>query len=218
MTTPLRVKICCIKSVEEAHLAIKSGASDLGFVSHMPSGPGILPEEAIANILKEIPQTMGTFLLTSKTIASDIIAQHKRMPTSTIQLVDRLAEGEYSLLNAALPNTEIVQVIHVQDLDAIQSAKRLSSFVNTILLDSGRPNATVRELGGTGKVHNWEISKKICENSSIPVFLAGGLNSNNIMNAIETVRPNGVDLCSGVRTNDRMDQVKLQAFFDALSV
>lgn len=82
-----------------------------------------------------------------------------------------------------------------------------------ILLDSGNPNLEIKELGGTGRVHNWKLSRKIIESISKPVFLAGGLKPENIREAIEKVKPYGVDLCSGVRTNGRLDLEKLGRFF-----
>jgi phosphoribosylanthranilate isomerase len=83
-------------------------------------------------------------------------------------------------------------------------------------LDSGNPNLFVKELGGTGRTHNWELSRKIRESIKVPIFLAGGLNQDNVRSAIETVEPYGVDLCSGVRTNGNLDEIKLEAFFKAI--
>jgi len=115
-----------------------------------------------------------------------------------------------------LPNVKLVQVIHVIDEKSIEEAVQISKHVDAILLDSGNPNLTVKELGGTGRVHNWELSKKIREAIDIPLFLAGGLKASNVRKAIETVQPFGLDLCSGVRTNGQLDKNKLIAFFKAV--
>ena len=119
--------------------------------------------------------------------------------------------------NVQLVSVKIVQVLHVLNEKAINGGIEISKHVDIILLDSGNPNLNIKELGGTGRVHNWEISKKIVENVQIPVFLAGGLNPENAFKAIQEVNPYGLDLCSGVRTNGKLDQQKLTAFFNALN-
>lgn len=211
-----RVKICCISSVEEASLAVKYGASALGLVGNMPSGPGVISDDLISGIVLQVPPGVSTFLLTSETTAKGIIAHHRKVNTSTIQIVDYLPEADYAVLRAELPGIKLVQVIHVIDESSVEEAKNVSKYVDAILLDSGNPNLKVKELGGTGRTHNWELSRKIRENISIPLFLAGGLHSGNVKEAIEKVQPFGVDLCSGVRTNGKLDEDKLAAFFNEI--
>ncbi len=211
-----RVKICCISSIEEAKLAIKYGASALGLVSEMPSGPGPIPEELIEEIAATIPPGVASFLLTSRQDVDSIIEQQRRTKVNTIQLVDRLLQGSHSDLKEALPGISIVQVIHVTGEESVKEAVDLSKCVNAILLDSGNQSLKVKELGGTGRVHNWEISKKIVETVKVPVFLAGGLKPENVNNAVKKVRPFGVDVCSGVRTNGNLDEIKLKTFFKNL--
>jgi len=94
----------------------------------------------------------------------------------------------------------------------VEEAVRISRTVDAILLDSGNPNLRVKELGGTGRVHNWQLSRRIREQASCPVFLAGGLKPENVKEAIETVEPFAVDVCSGVRTNGLLDAEKLGRF------
>ncbi len=212
----IRIKICCISSKEEATLAIQCGASALGLVANMPSGPGIISDELIKNIAQSIPPPIATFMLTSETSAEKIIQHHQRTLTNTIQIVDELKEGTYQTLKQKLPTIKLVQVIHVLDEKSIDEAIKISEFVDALLLDSGNPNLTTKELGGTGRVHNWQISKKIVRESKIPVFLAGGISAENVQRAIDEVQPFGIDLCSGVRTNKKLDSEKLEKFFNAL--
>jgi len=207
-----RVKICCISSIEEARIAIESGASALGLVGQMPSGPGVISDELIFQIAKTVPPPIGTFLLTSETSVKEIIKHHQRTLTNTIQLVDALTTGTYSELQNALPGIKLVQVIHVLDERSVDEAIEISEHVHAILLDSGNPNLQVKELGGTGRIHNWKLSRKIRDSISIPVFLAGGLKLENIRQALEEVQPFGIDLCSGVRTNGKLDRGKLDRF------
>lgn len=208
-----RVKICCISSIEEAKTAINFGASALGLVGKMPSGPGIISDDLILQIAQYVPPPIATFLLTSETSPDEIIAHHKRTQTNTIQIVDRIPIDAYHYIRNKLPIIKIVQVIHVLDEKSIEEAVEISNFVDAILLDSGNPNKNVKELGGTGRIHNWKLSKKIVEQSKVPVFLAGGINSQNVKQAINEVNPFGIDICSGVRTNGKLDKYKLEELF-----
>ncbi len=214
--TVLRIKICCIATIDEAWMAIRAGASAIGLVSAMPSGPGVIAEERIAAITAELPPAIGSFLLTSKQSAGEIIAQQRRCGANTLQLVDRLTTGSYSEIRAALPGIAIVQVIHITGPEAIDEALRVAPHVQGLLLDSGNPGLPVKELGGTGRTHNWEISREIVQRAGRPVFLAGGLHPGNVAEAIRMVRPYGVDICSGVRTAGALDAAKLAAFVDAV--
>ncbi len=215
-STYTRIKICCINSIEEAEMAVKLGTSAVGLVSEMPSGPGVITEATITEIAKTIPPSVGSFLLTSKTNVREIILQQKKCGTNTIQLCDSLTPEQHKELREALPGISIVQVIHVWDEGSIQEAIEASIYCNGLLLDSGNTKLSVKELGGTGRTHNWEISRQIVETVNIPVFLAGGLNVNNVSNGIKLVKPFGVDICSGVRTNGLLDENKLKEFINAI--
>ncbi len=213
----MKVKICCIGNKEEAKLALNVGADAIGLVGKMPSGPGPIADELIREIAKTIPPPIATFLLTSETSAKEIIAHHKKTFTNTIQLVDELGEESYDEIKTALPAIKLVQVIHVIDESSVEEAIKISAHVDAILLDSGNPKLKIKELGGTGRVHNWKLSRKIIESIPIPVFLAGGLNAENVKQAINEVNPYGVDVCSGMRTNNLLDERKLEAFFKAIN-
>jgi phosphoribosylanthranilate isomerase len=208
----VRIKICCINSISEALTAIELGADAIGLVAKMPSGPGPIPDDLINKIAKAVPPPVATFLLTSEISATEIIKHHKRTNTSTIQIVDLLSVGTYSQIREALPSVKIVQVIHIIDSGSVDLAIKLSDSVDALLLDSGNPNLKVKELGGTGRVHNWKISRQIRDASKCPVILAGGLNSDNVKQAIEEVQPFAIDVCSGVRSNGILDRNKLSAF------
>ena len=212
-----RVKICCIASIDEASLAIRYGADALGLVGKMPSGPGPIADELIATIAANIPPPLASFLLTSEQSAASIIDHVRRVHTNTVQIVDELTLGKYEEIRAALPPLRIVQVIHVTGEESIAEAIRLQHHVDAFLLDSGNPRAAIKTLGGTGNVHNWDISSELVRAVSKPVFLAGGLNAGNVAEAIRKVKPFAVDICSGVRTDGKLDESKLKAFFRAVS-
>lgn len=211
-----RVKICCIGSVAEAWLAVESGAAAVGLVSEMPSGPGVISEDLIAEIASELPPAIGSFLLTCKPDVISIIDQQRRLRVNTIQICDRLEPGSHRILREALPGISLVQVIHVTGEDSVAQAVAVAPFVDGILLDSGNPSLAVKELGGTGRIHDWSLSAQIREAVDVPIFLAGGLKAANVAEAIDQVGPFGVDVCSGVRTDGRLDDMKLRGFFEAV--
>jgi len=208
-----RVKICCIASLDEAWTAIRHGASALGLVSAMPSGPGVIAGDLIAEIAARVPPPIATFLLTSRQDAESIIAQQRRTAVNTIQICDRLEVGSYGDLRRAMPGIDLVQVIHVRDPQSIEEALAVAPYVDALLLDSGNQSAPVKELGGTGRTHDWSLSRRIREDVEVPIFLAGGLNSGNVVEAIREVGPFALDVCTGVRTDGKLDEAKLTAFF-----
>jgi len=211
-----RIKVCCIASEEEAALAIAMGASAIGLVSRMPSGPGPIPESRIRDIARIVPPGIATFLLTCETTAEPIIAQQRYCGTNTLQLVDEVEPGVHAVLRDALPGIKIVQVIHVRDENAVAEARQVSPQVDALLLDSGNPSLATKELGGTGRAHDWAVSRRIRDAVQVPVYLAGGLNPLNVGKAIGQVQPFGVDVCSGLRTNGRLDAEKLEQFMLAV--
>ncbi len=212
-----RVKICCISTIAEATMAVRCGANAVGLVSVMPSGPGVIAEETIAEIAAIVPPGVATFLLTSKRGTDSIIAQQRRCRTNTIQLCDSVEAGCYAKLRDALPGISLVQVIHVAGPESVDEALAVAGMVDAVLLDSGNQKLAAKELGGTGRTHDWSISRKIVESVCVPVFLAGGLTPENVATAIREVRPFGLDICSGLRTDGNLDEEKVKRFFANIS-
>ena len=198
-------------------MAIDAGASAIGLVSEMPSGPGPIPESLIAEIAATVPPGVSSFLLTCKEDAASIIDQQRRLRVNTIQICDRLPQGSHQELREALPGVSLVQVVHVTGPEAVDEAIAIASQVDAVLLDSGNQSLAIKELGGTGRIHDWSLSRQIREAIEVPLFLAGGLNPTNVAAAIREVRPFGIDICSGLRTNGNLDRQKLLEFFDAVS-
>jgi phosphoribosylanthranilate isomerase len=197
-------------------MAIGHGASAVGLVSAMPSGPGVIAESLIAEIAANLPPAIGSFLLTCQTDPEKIIEQQQRLRVNTIQICDRLDTASFAVLRAALPGIALVQVIHVTGPESVTEAISLAPFVDGILLDSGNQSLPVKELGGTGRTHDWNLSLQIREAIAVPLFLAGGLKAENVAEAIRQVQPFGVDVCSGVRTDGKLDEDKLRRFFAAI--
>lgn len=198
-------------------MAINYGASAIGLVSEMPSGPGVIPEDLITEIALSVPKSISTFLLTSKRDTASIIEQQIRCKVNTIQLCDSLAEGDYTDFRKEIPGINIIQVIHVVDKSSVEEAISIAPLVDGLLLDSGNVRSSIKELGGTGRTHNWVLSRAIVKSSQTPVWLAGGLNPENIIAAIEAVSPFGVDICSGVRSDGKLDELKLAQFVNNIN-
>jgi phosphoribosylanthranilate isomerase len=217
-----KVKICCIADEAEARLAVQAGAAALGLVSAMPSGPGVISDAQVAQIAAALRDTaVQTFLLTARTVALDIAQQHAAAGSTTLQLVDDVGSTQLRQLRALLPSVELVQVIHVTGPDAIDQALAAAPWVDAVLLDSGNPQAAIKELGGTGRTHDWALARRIRDAiAPLPLWLAGGLHADNVGLAIHTVLPHGLDLCSSVRSvaagRSHLDAAKLHAFMAAV--
>lgn len=211
----LIVKVCCIASIDEAEMALDAGADALGLVSAMPSGPGVIEDADIARIAEWIGSRAATVLLTSRLTADGVDDQIRHAHPAVLQLVDAVPDAEITAIRTRHPDIVMMPVVHVRSEDSIGEAVRLAAMADAILLDSGNPAATVKELGGTGRVHDWQVSRAICQAVDVPVLLAGGLSADNVAEAVRTVRPAGVDVCSGVRRDGRLHRVLLAAFVAA---
>ncbi len=211
-----RLKVCCMSSPDEVRLAIAAGADALGFVGEMPSGSGVIGDELSRELVRLVPPPVASVLLTAYERAEDIARHVVDVGANTVQIVSHIDRGEYKVLREALPATRIIQVIHVENDDALTLARDYAEVAHALLLDSGRPSAAIPELGGTGRTHDWCISAKIVQQVDIPIFLAGGLTPENIKEAIAQVQPYGIDLCTGVRTGRHLDPAKLSALTHAM--
>ncbi|WP_108663564.1 phosphoribosylanthranilate isomerase [Acuticoccus kandeliae] len=209
-----RVKICCIRSHEEVALAVAAGADAVGFVGPMPTGPGPVPDELTRDVAARVPAPVAPWLLTSETHAEAIVAHAEFCAVTTVQIVQHVAPEVHADLARIAPWLRRVQVIHVEGRDALDLIAAYGDGPHTYLLDSGRPS--VDELGGTGRVHDWSVSADIVKAAAVPVFLAGGLDPANAADAIRTVRPFGLDICSGLRPNTALDPDLLAAFVTAM--
>jgi phosphoribosylanthranilate isomerase len=202
-------------SLEEVLLAFRAGADAVGFVG-VPASPRAVDDETIAAIIARVPPPIATFLLTAEPTVAGIARHVLYTGASTVQLVRTLDAGEVEKLPGLLPKTRLTQVVHVENSSALDLIEPYAPYVHAFLLDSGRPTLPVPEYGGTGRIHDWSVSAEFVRRSPHPVFLAGGLSLSNVREALMIVRPFGVDVCSGVRAQGRLDADKLQAFIKAV--
>ncbi|MBT2187851.1 phosphoribosylanthranilate isomerase [Sphingobium nicotianae] len=211
-----RIKICCLRSAEEARQAIAAGADAIGFVALTPPTARTIPDQEIAGIIAAVPPSIETFVLSAAPTAEVLAARARRTGATTIQILSYLDPAESARLAALAPGLRRVQVIHVEGPEALDLIPVYAPHVHAFLLDSGKPNAPRPSYGGTGLPHDWAVSARFVQVSPLPVHLAGGLAPDNVGQAIRRVRPFGVDLCSGVRTGDHLDPARLAAFVDAV--
>lgn len=200
-------------------MAIDAGASAVGLVSPMPSGPGPISNEKAAEIAAEVPPGIDAFLLTPLQEVDQLVEQNRLVKARALQLVDALAPGAHAELRRAMPGVKLVQVIHVTGPESVKEAVAVAPDVDALLLDSGNPDLQVKELGGTGRRHDWALSRQIRERVNVPLYLAGGLNPGNAREAIDTVGPFALDVCSGLRTGEGydLDPDKLDRFMAAVN-
>lgn len=214
---PIRVKICCVRTQEEAVTAVSFGAAAVGLVTSMPSGPAGLHSDAVREIVAALPPGTGSFLLTSITSVERLTELGLHTKVNTLQLWDRLRPEDYGRLRARLPGVSLVQAVHVLDDTALADAVDVAPRVDAIVLDSGNPAVPFRWEPATGRVHDWNLSRRIVDTLDRPVFLAGGITPGNVATAVQIVRPYGIDVCTGVRTNDKLDRSKLSNLFESLA-
>ncbi len=210
------IKICCIQSADEAKLAFAAGVDAVGLVSDMPSGPGPIPDWRIRNVISAFPDGM-TVLLSSRTSADGIREHVNYCRPAALQLVDHVSPEIRESVKAEFPDLAIIQVVHVKCEEAVAALAEAVPCANMLLLDSGNPDAeSGRQLGGTGRAHDWTLSARIIRKCPIPVWLAGGLTPENVGKAIGLTRPLGVDVCSGLRPNGALDPEILGRFVSSV--
>jgi len=213
---PVRVKVACIRNPEEARRAVSFGAAAIGMAAETPAGgPGLTLGE-IAAIVASVPESIGTFLMTTRRSASDLSELARNAGVNTIQLWDKPEPDAYSHLRSAAPGISIVQSVPVVGERAIEQAIQVSSRVDALLLDSAHRAVPHRWEQQHGRTHDWRVSRRIVESVDIPVILSGGLSHQNVADAIRAVRPYAVEVCSGVRSSQSLDTTLLVQFFEVI--
>jgi phosphoribosylanthranilate isomerase len=210
------IKICCIENIAEAEVAVQMGANALGLVSDMPSGPGVITDEQIRDIIAGIGPFVTSVLLTSKKTENELAQQIRFCNPDAVQLCAPVSMTTLVALGKSFPRTRLIRVIHISGRDSVREALDFQNHVSAFLLDSGRRIGPNKQLGGTGQPHDWRISSEIVRQVRVPVILAGGLNAENVSTAIKMVRPYALDVCSGVRSQGKLDEGKLAGFFKAV--
>jgi phosphoribosylanthranilate isomerase len=180
----------------------------------MPTGPGVIDMELARQIARSIPPPVTPYLLSSCSDAEALVEHARSIGVSTVQIVRHVEPSAHQKMAELAPWLRRVQVLHVENEAVIELAAAYEPYVDGFLLDSGRP--ATGELGGTGRTHDWTLSARLVAATHRPTFLAGGLTGANVAEALQQVRPFGVDVCSGVRSDGQLDPQRLAALCLAL--
>src|SRR2546428_864557 len=191
----VRIKVCGICSLEDALACSAAGVDALGFLCGVPvSVRSYIDPDAAGEIIRRLPPYVSSVLVTILSDAAQIQKMLDKTSVSALQLQGPIQPAAVESLRNGNPHLKIIKAIHIIDESAVQEAQSWQPFADALLLDTKGEGA----LGGTGKTHNWKLSRRIAETLRIPVILAGGLSPDNVAQAIKTVRPFAVDVNSGV--------------------
>lgn len=209
----VKVKICGLTNYEDALMAKNLGADFLGFVVEVPNAKRSLEKKEAKELFEDLHGPIPLVALTPLTTAREIIRLCRFLEADAVQLLKFVQPKELVKLHRQLPGTKIFSVVRVKGKKALEEAKLLQRFSDFLVLDS----SLGKKLGGTGKKADWKKCRVIVEECRIPVFLAGGLNPKNVKKAVKEVKPFGVDVSSGVKTESnkmKADSVKLKKFIE----
>jgi phosphoribosylanthranilate isomerase len=209
----MRVKICGVRTLDEAEGVIEAGADALGFHIELEHSRCPVAAATAGAIISALPPFISSVVVTSETDPKNLLRIMKSTGATTLQLHKEVSPETVRAMKTASSNTKMYVAIWVTSDESIAIAKSFEGSADTVILDTMNKETGAR--GGTGKTHDWNISKKIVRSTSLPVILAGGLNPGNVAEAIKAVRPYAVDVNSGVSNPDgTKDFSKVKAFVE----
>jgi phosphoribosylanthranilate isomerase len=196
---PVRAKICGIRSQLDLHIAVEAGADAVGFICGVThESEDALDEDAARALVRQVPPYVSTVLVTHLTEADEVLRLAGFLDVDTIQLHGVAEHEAVARVFAAAGRRRVTKAIHIESPEAVAVAETFLDVCDALHLDS----RTAGRLGGTGKVHDWSISRRVVElaweRARRPTILAGGLRPENLVSAIQTVGPFAVDVNSGV--------------------
>jgi phosphoribosylanthranilate isomerase len=204
------VKICGLTREEDLAVAMNMGADAVGFLVGVPESPRNLTLKRAKKLLSSVPVFVDKVVVTPSKSFEWLLEVNNMLKPSAIQIHGKKIDSKK--IEESIQDTMLIKTIYVTESTLNEKTiKDLKKF-DAILLDSFSKN----QYGGTGKVHDWKLSRKIKEAlEPIPVILAGGLTPNNVKEAILTVKPYAVDVASGIEINPGIkDHKKIKAFIE----
>ncbi|MFW6039529.1 MAG: phosphoribosylanthranilate isomerase [Gemmatimonadota bacterium] len=214
---PVRVKVSCLRSPEEARRAVSFGAAAIGIASGVPGSTEELDDDQIAAVTASVRDDIGTFLLTALEDPNEIAAKAERCGVNTVQLWEALPPEAYIELRRAAPGLSVAQSIHMGEGNPVERALEMAGVADALVLGSTNPEPPFRWTSPHGRTHDWEASRRIVAAVNVPVILSGGLTRRNVADAVRLVRPYGVEVCSGVRTDGGLDTSLLVQFLESVA-
>ena len=207
------VKICGIRRQQDALIAAKLGADAIGLlVGQRHNSPDFISATVARDIARALPPSVEAVLVTHIKEIDELERMLQESEIRTIQLHSEIAPSFVERLRGRLPNLKIFKSVNIISADSVAYPEAFEKLVDGFVLDS--INVATDQVGGTGKTHDWSVSRQIVMRyPKVPIILAGGLNSENVRSAIEHVRPFGVDVNSGTKAPDGFkDPRKMEAF------
>lgn len=208
----VKVKICANKSIEEAQMCLDAGADIIGIlVGQQHVSNDFVNKETAKEIADYVNGKCDVSLVTHLTNAEEIIELTKYIGNNVIQLHSDIDEEEVKKIRKEIPNVKLVRLIHVSSDGQICTDYKKMQYADFYLLDSF--NLKTNQVGGTGLTHDWKKSFELIKQLNKPTFLAGGLNPDNVIQAIKTANPYGVDVNSGCKNKfGKKDAEKVKLF------
>jgi phosphoribosylanthranilate isomerase len=207
------VKICGIRRAEDALIAAELGADAIGLLAgQRHNSPDFVSATIARDISRALPPSVEAVLVTHIKEIDELERLLQESEITTIQLHSEIALSPVESLRGRLPHLKIFKSVNIISADSVAYPEAFAQLVDGFVLDS--INVATGQIGGTGKTHDWSVSREIVMRyPEIPIILAGGLNSENVRSAIERVRPFGVDVNSGTKAADGFkDPRKMEAF------
>jgi len=207
------VKICGIRRQEDALIATELGADAIGLlVGQKHNSPDFVSATVARDIFRALPPSVDAVLVTHVEDVDELERLLQESEITTIQLHSEIAPSSVERLRHRLPHLKIFKSVNIISADSVAYPEAFKKLVDGFVLDS--INLATSQVGGTGKTHDWSVSRQIVMRyPEVPIILAGGLNSENVRSAIERVRPFGVDVNSGTKAADGFkDPRKIEAF------
>ncbi|HIH74247.1 MAG TPA: phosphoribosylanthranilate isomerase [Methanosarcina sp.] len=218
-----RIKICGICSPEDIELAALYGADAVGFITEVPvESPRKLDSDTSADLISKVPRCLDSVMVIMPENSSRALELIEKVRPDVVQIHSNLSPVELEIIREKtdIPIIKTLSVPAGMGASKVQSlVKRLleevrelekSGVVDSVLLDSGIAGKT----GGTGCIHDWDLSRRIAEETELPLILAGGLKPENVQEAIKVVSPYAVDTASGVETLGKKDAAKIRNFIE----
>lgn len=210
---PPRVQIGGVSSLKEALFCHRVGVDAVGFTLELPSGPHDgLSRDLAASIIAALPPGVLPVVITYLSSSSDAVRLVNQVSAGAIQFHGGISPKEIMRFRTACPHVRTIGCVTVMDESAIGTARTFESPLwDAIILDSY--DAESGKRGATGKAHDWSISARIVQSAAVPVILAGGLNPDNVAEAVRIVRPHGVDAHTGLENSaGKRDFAKIERF------
>ena len=197
MSGEVKVKICGVTNREDAHLVVDSGADMLGMIVDVPvETPRKISIEKAEELAKGIGDAINIVVVLCPRSVEEVETVVRRLEPFGVQMHGFESNAFLRDVREVLPDVKLIKTVHVDEQGTVHGVMPEEDYVDFILLDTFSV-----QIGGTGKTHRWDISRKIVEDSIIPVILSGGLTPENVGDAIKEVNPYGVDVASGVESS-----------------